>query len=62
MNIGYSKFKPGWVAFDINGDRIDCSAWKSDRALEEGSSWLETTSIYDDPYCNMTIEEALEQF
>ena len=54
-----SNFKPGWVAFDENGDRIDCSSYKAKYALQKGSSWLETRSIHDDPYWNISLEDAL---
>jgi DNA replication initiation complex subunit (GINS family) len=60
VNIAQSKSRPGWIAFDENGDRLDCSSFKAWRALEEGSSWLETRSIHDDKYWNVTLEEILD--
>lgn len=57
---GKDKNRPGWIAFDSEGQRLDCSSFKSSRALQEGSSWLETSSMRDDRYWNMTIEDILE--
>jgi hypothetical protein len=58
-NHGKYKNRPGWIAFYENGDRIDCSSFKADFVLDEGSSWLETRSIHDDKYWNVTLEEIL---
>ena len=54
MNYGQFKFKPGWIAFDENGERIDCSSFKGFRAKEKGSSWLEERSIQEDKCWGMT--------
>src|SRR5262245_2260709 len=61
VNSGKSKFKPGWIAFDANGDRIDCSSFKGFRALEVGSSWLQKRSIHGDEYWGITVEEAVNR-
>ena len=58
VNHGQFKFKPGWIAFDENGERIDCSSFKGFRAKEKGSSWLEERSIHSDKYWGMTADEA----
>jgi hypothetical protein len=59
VNHGTSKFKAGWLVFDENGERIDCLSFKGYRALEEGSSWVDRRSIYDDGYWGMSVEEAI---
>ena len=56
-NRGQSKFKAGWIAFDENGDRIDCSSFKAFRAKEDGSSWLVVRSMQQDKYWGMTVDE-----
>ena len=61
VNSGKSKFKPGWIAFDENGDRIDCSSYKGFLALKDGSSWLLNRSIYEDEYWGITVEEAISR-
>jgi hypothetical protein len=61
VNSGQFKFKPGWIAFDENGDRIDCSSFKVYRALEEGSSWLDRRSIHDDEYWGMSVDEVINR-
>jgi hypothetical protein len=61
VNSGKSKVKPGWLAFDEKGDRIDCSSTKGYLALEEGSSWRENRSIYEDEYWGITLEEAISR-
>jgi hypothetical protein len=38
VNSRQSKFKPGWIAFDGNGDQIDCSSYRVYLAKEAGSS------------------------
>ena len=55
------KNKPGWIAFDGNGKRLDCSSHRSYLALEKGSSWLETRSMEQDRYWNVKIEDILER-
>jgi hypothetical protein len=57
--LGRDKSKPGWIAFDVNGNRLDCSSSKSVLALRDGSSWLETRSMEDDKYWNMPIDDIL---
>jgi hypothetical protein len=57
VNSGQSKFKPGWIAFDEKGDRIDCSSFKRFRAKRIGSSWCEGRSMHDDIYWSMTVDE-----
>jgi len=59
VNSAQSKFTAGWIAFDEGGNRLDCSSFKADRALELGSSWLETRSIQEDKYWSVTLEEIL---
>jgi hypothetical protein len=59
VNSAQSKSRPGWIAFDKSGHRLDCSSFKAFRALEPGSSWLETRSIHDDKYWNITVDEIL---
>jgi len=61
VNSGQSKFKAGWLAFDMNGDRIDCSSFKRDRAKESGSSWLNEKSMHEDKYWNITLDEAISE-
>ena len=58
-NSGQSKFKPGWVAFDDNGDRIDCSSFRKYLAKEVGSSWLDERSMHEDKYWNIGVDEAI---
>jgi len=58
VNSGQSKFKPGWIAFDGNGDRMDCSSFKVFLALEDGSSWRDCRSIHDDKYWSISVDEA----
>src|SRR5579859_2417520 len=58
VNSGQSKFKPGWIAFDGNGDRMDCSSFKAFLALEDGSSWRDRRSIHDDKYWSIRVDEA----
>jgi hypothetical protein len=60
VNGAQSKSTAGWIAFDENGDRLDCSSFKAIRALEEGSSWLKTWSIHDEKYWKVTLEEILD--
>jgi hypothetical protein len=57
VNSGQSKFKPGWIAFDEKGDRIDCSSFKRFRAKQMGSSWREGRSMHDDIYWSMAVDE-----
>ena len=57
---GRNKNKPGWIAFQRNGQRLDCSSFKSFVALQNGSSWLETASMEEDRYWNVKIEDILE--
>jgi len=57
---GRNKKKPGWIAFGRNGERLDCSSFKSFVALQNGSSWLETRSMEEDKYWNMKIEDILD--
>jgi hypothetical protein len=59
VNHGQSKFKPGWIAFDENGDRMDCSSYKAKYVLTEGSSWCEERSMHDDKYWNINVEEVM---
>jgi hypothetical protein len=58
---GRDKDKPGWIAFDPNGWRLDCSSSKWGVALQEGSSWLETRSMEEDKYWNVKIEDILAE-
>ena len=60
VNSGQSKFKPGWIAFDENRDRIDYSSFKADRALETGS-WHETRSIHENEHWGISVEEAIDR-
>ena len=57
---GRVKTKPGWVAFDEDGIRMDCSSVKAFLAFEKGSSWRETRSICEDKYWKMSIDEVIE--
>lgn len=59
VNSAKSKSSPGWIVFDGNGNRLDCSSFKAFRALEAGSSWLETRSINQDEYWNISLEDIL---
>ena len=52
--------KSGWVVFDKNGDRIDCSGSKISLSLGSGSSWRSNHSIYYDKFWNMSIDEVLD--
>jgi hypothetical protein len=61
VNHGQSKFKPGWISFDENGERIDCSSFKAFRALEKGSSWCDRRSIHDDEYWGISVDEAINR-
>jgi len=58
VNSGQDKFKPGWIAFDGNGDRIDCSSFKGFLAKEAGSSWCEERSMHGDKYWRISLDEA----
>jgi hypothetical protein len=47
------------LAFDPNGERIDCSNHRGYIALEEGSSWLEVESMHEDQYWSVTLNQIL---
>ena len=55
------KNKPAWITFSGDGERLDCSSYRSYLALEKGSSWLETRSMEQDRYWNIKIEDILER-
>jgi hypothetical protein len=61
VNSAKSKFKAGWIAFDKNGDRIDCSSSNEFMAKEVGSSWLEERSMHEDEYWRVTVDEATSE-
>jgi hypothetical protein len=61
VSNGQAKFKAGWLAFDENGERIDCSSFKGFLAKEAGSSWGLKKSMDEDKYWRMTADEATRE-
>lgn len=59
LTSGPSKSNIRWIAFDAGGKRIPCGL-EGRHAFEEGSSWLKSSSMHEDPYWNVALEEVLE--
>jgi hypothetical protein len=60
-NSAHSKFKPTWIGFDEDGERMDYPHLEDGFAGVYGSTWHREISIHEDHYWNIECEEATSE-